>query len=221
MLTYDILNHYGSGDHDCTDTNMAHLIVLGCWRKADLITQGPVFWELLRKCKHEGIRGISNKYQIFHLHLGISSTPGMLAIKGTEFRNILVKEDGYMLECADCETGNSCTKTIALSFDSKGMEITSRLRLTNLTHIHIEPCHCIMDIYDATHFTKADMTVYVYPQSRVALVPHSDIQLTGRETNTSVTMNVKTDHMEVYTCTASNLVVAIITNTINTCFRPG
>ena len=78
-----------------------------------------------------------------------------------------------------------------------------------------------MDIYGATHSTKADMTVYVYPQSRVALVPHSDIQLPGRETNTYVTMNVKTDHMGVYTCTASNLVGAIFTNTINTCFKPG
>ena len=101
------------------------------------------------------------------------------------------------------------------------MEIISKLRLKNLTHIDIESCHCIMDICGATPLTKADMTVYVYPQSRVALVPHSDIQLPGRETITSVTMNVRTDDMGVYTCTTSNLVGAIITNTTNTCFKPG
>ena len=197
---------------------MAHLIVLGYWRKADLITQGAVFWELLRRCKHEGIR---NKYQICHLHLGISTTQNMLAIKGPEFRDILVK-NGSMLEYAECDISNSCIKTIALSFNSKGMEIISKPCLKNLTHIDIESYQCIVNnIYMATHSTKADMTVYVYPQSRVALVPHSDIQLPGRETNTYVTMNVKTDDMGVYTCTAYNLVSTIITNTINTCFKPG
>ena len=111
------------------------------------------------------------------------------------------------------------------------MEIISKLRLKNLTHIDIGSYQYLMDnCYGATHSTKADMTVYVYPHKTVqggcsASLKYSAVRErkshVNPETNTYATMNVKTDDMGVYTCIASNMVVAIITNTINTCFRPG
>ena len=129
------------------------------------------------------------------------------------------------------------TEQRVATFDSKEMEIISKPRLKNLTHIVIGSYQCMMDniygmkpCYGATHSTKADMTVYVYPHKTVqggcsASLKHSAARErkshVNPETNTYATMNVKTDDMGVYTCIASNMVVAIITNTINTCFRPG
>ena len=79
--------------------------------------------------------------------------------------NFVWKKDGSVLEYAECDDDNSCIKNIAHSFDGKGMEITSELRLKNLTHVDIGSYQCIVDnIYGATYSSKADMTVYVYPQ---------------------------------------------------------
>ena len=51
------------------------------------------------------------------------------------------------------------------SFDGKGMEVTSELKLTNLTHRDIGSYQCIVDnVYGATYSSKADITVYVFPQ---------------------------------------------------------
>ena len=45
------------------------------------------------------------------------------------------------------------------------MEVTSELKLTNLTHQDIGSYQCIVDnVYGATYSTKADITVYVFPQ---------------------------------------------------------
>jgi Leucine-rich repeat (LRR) protein len=75
------------------------------------------------------------------------------------------KKDGSVLEYAACDNDNSCIKNEKHSFDGKGMEITSELRLKNLTHIDIGAYQCIVDnIYGATYSTKANITVYVYPQ---------------------------------------------------------
>jgi len=79
--------------------------------------------------------------------------------------NFVWKKDGSVLEYAECDNDNSCIKNIAHSFDGKGMEITSELRLKNLTHVDIGSYQCIVEnIYGATYSNKADMTVYVYPQ---------------------------------------------------------
>eukprot|EP00092_Neocalanus_flemingeri_P010605 GFUD01011424.1.p1 GENE.GFUD01011424.1~~GFUD01011424.1.p1 ORF type:complete len:1305 (-),score=340.61 GFUD01011424.1:343-4257(-) len=79
--------------------------------------------------------------------------------------NFVWKKDGSVLEFARCDNDNSCIKNVAHSFDGKGMEITSELRLKNLTHVDIGSYQCIVDnIYGATYSTKADITVYVYPQ---------------------------------------------------------
>jgi len=79
--------------------------------------------------------------------------------------NFVWKKDGSVLEYAVCDDDNSCIKNIAHSFDGKGMEITSELRLKNLTHVDIGAYQCIVDnIYGATYSSKADITVYVYPQ---------------------------------------------------------
>ena len=75
------------------------------------------------------------------------------------------KKDGSVLEYAECDTDNSCIKNVMHSFGGKGMEITSELRLKNLTHVDIGAYQCIVDnIYGATYSTKANITVYVYPQ---------------------------------------------------------
>ena len=51
------------------------------------------------------------------------------------------------------------------SFDGKGMEVTSELKLTNLTHRDIGSYQCIVDnVYGATYSSKAEITVYVFPQ---------------------------------------------------------
>ena len=72
-------------------------------------------------------------------------TQSMLAIKNPEFRNILVKKDGSMLEYAECDADNSCIKIIALSVNSKGMSY-----------------QCIMDdIYGVTHSTRAVITNWI------------------------------------------------------------
>ena len=79
--------------------------------------------------------------------------------------NIVWKKDRSVLEYAECDNDNSCIMNIAHSFDGKGMEITSELRLKNLTHVDIGSYKCILNnIYGATYSTKADMMVYVYPQ---------------------------------------------------------
>ena len=75
------------------------------------------------------------------------------------------KKDGSVLEYAECDSDNSCIKNVKHSFGGKGMEITSELRLKNLTHIDIGAYQCIVDnVYGATYSTKANITVYVYPQ---------------------------------------------------------
>ena len=51
------------------------------------------------------------------------------------------------------------------SFDGKGMEVTSELRLVNLTYMDNGSYQCIVDnVYGATYSTKAAITVYVFPQ---------------------------------------------------------
>ena len=72
--------------------------------------------------------------------------------------NFVWKKDGSVLEYAECDNDNSCIMNIAHSFDGKGMEITSELRLKNLTHVDIGSYQCIVNnIYGATYSTKADM----------------------------------------------------------------
>ena len=69
------------------------------------------------------------------------------------------------------------------SFDGKGMEVTSELKLTNLTNLDIGSYQCIVDnVYGATYSPKADITVYVFPQ--FVLTPE-DKTVTG---GTSITL---------------------------------
>ena len=79
--------------------------------------------------------------------------------------NFVWKKDGSVLEYAECDSDNSCIKNVKHSFGGKGMEITSELRLKNLTHVDIGAYQCIVDnVYGATYSTKTNITVYVYPQ---------------------------------------------------------
>ena len=75
--------------------------------------------------------------------------------------NFVWKKDGSVLEYAECDNDNSCIMNIAHSFDGKGMEITSELRLKNLTHVDIGSYQCIVDnIYGATYSTKSDISTH-------------------------------------------------------------
>ena len=75
------------------------------------------------------------------------------------------KKDGTILELGACDIGHSCIENIAHSFDGKGMEVTSQLKLVNLTHMDIGSYQCIVDnVYGATYSSVADITVYVFPQ---------------------------------------------------------
>lgn len=75
------------------------------------------------------------------------------------------KKDGTILELGECDMGHSCIENIAHSFDGKGMEVTSQLKLVNLTHMDIGTYQCIVDnVYGATYSSVADITVYVFPQ---------------------------------------------------------
>ena len=79
--------------------------------------------------------------------------------------NFVWKKDGSVVEEEECPAPRSCVENIAHSFDGKGMEVTSELRLTNLTHLDIGSYQCIVDnLYGATYSVKAQLAVYVFPQ---------------------------------------------------------
>ena len=79
--------------------------------------------------------------------------------------NFVWKKDGSVVEEEECPAQRSCVQNIAHSFDGKGMEVTSELRLTNLTHLDIGSYQCIVEnLYGATYSVKAELAVYVFPQ---------------------------------------------------------
>ena len=54
------------------------------------------------------------------------------------------------------------------------MEVTSELRLVNLSHHDVGSYQCIVDnVYGATYSTKADITVYVFPQFELTPEPET------------------------------------------------
>ena len=75
------------------------------------------------------------------------------------------KKDDTILELGECSNSYNCIENTEHSFDGKGMEVTSELRLVNLSHHDIGSYQCIVhNVYGATYSTKADITVYVFPQ---------------------------------------------------------
>lgn len=89
------------------------------------------------------------------------------------------KLDSDVLEHRDCDetNGGRCVKTIAHSFDGKGREITSELRLTELTYDDAGKYQCVVaNKFGATYSDKANITVYVFP---TFVVTPEDITVKG------------------------------------------
>ena len=96
--------------------------------------------------------------------------------------NFVWKKDGTVVEEEECLDQRRCVEVrniglfylinhyhhlqnIAHSFDGKGMEVTSELKLTNLTYRDIGAYQCIVEnLYGATYSVKAEIQVYVFPQ---------------------------------------------------------
>ena len=77
------------------------------------------------------------------------------------------------MEPEDCRTAAPapCVQSVAHTFDGKGLELTSELRLRNLTSREIGAYQCIVENqYGATYSGQADIRVYVYPQFQLTPV---------------------------------------------------
>ena len=78
------------------------------------------------------------------------------------------KLDSEVVEYGACEPEDNrdrCVHNVAHSFDGKGREITSELRLTNLEYDDAGRYQCIVsNRFGATYSDRANITVYVYPQ---------------------------------------------------------
>ena len=78
------------------------------------------------------------------------------------------KLDSEVVEYGACvpeDNRDRCIHDVAHSFDGKGREITSELRLTNLEYDDAGRYQCIVsNRFGATYSDRANITVYVYPQ---------------------------------------------------------
>jgi len=89
------------------------------------------------------------------------------------------KQDSDVLKLSPCTENQdeSCILSMSHKSDGKGMEMTSELRLKNLTHHNIGAYQCIVENrFGATYSGKADITVYVFPRF---LTTPSDITARG------------------------------------------
>uniref|UniRef100_A0A0K2ULZ3 Leucinerich repeats and immunoglobulinlike domains 3 [Chrysemys picta] n=1 Tax=Lepeophtheirus salmonis TaxID=72036 RepID=A0A0K2ULZ3_LEPSM len=79
--------------------------------------------------------------------------------------------------CTPQKTLSYCSDNTAHSFDGKGREITSELRLKNLTYDDAGRYQCIVsNAYGATYSDRANITVYVYP---TFLITPEDVVVKG------------------------------------------
>jgi Leucine-rich repeat (LRR) protein len=93
------------------------------------------------------------------------------------------KMDSRVAEYGPCDPEDSrdrCIHNVAHSFDGKGREITSELRLSNLEYDDAGLYQCVVaNQYGATYSDRANITVYVYPQF---VVTPEDITVQGGQT---------------------------------------
>ena len=79
-------------------------------------------------------------------------------------RFLVVFDPNYTHSCLSLDN-HRCIHDVAHSFDGKGREITSELRLSNLEYDDAGRYQCIVsNRFGATYSDRANITVYVYPQ---------------------------------------------------------